>query len=329
MPKIIKKILNIVLPIMLGAGILWWMYRDFDFNRIAHTLRGGMNWWWMIFSLVFGVTAQLFRGLRWKQTLAPIGEHPHTSNCVHAIFLSYAASLVIPRIGEVTRCGVLNRYDGTSFPKAIGTVVTERIIDSLLILFIAAAVMLSQIGVFAKFFRKTGTNLDDILRGFTATGYIVTAICLLVTIVFLYFLLRRFSIKGRLNEIFKEVKEGVLSLHKVENKWLFAAYTLGIWMSYFLHFYITFFCFPFTEQLGLGVALVSFIVGSIAVIVPTPNGLGPWHFAVKTIFLLYGVEAANAETFVLIVHTIQTALIPILGILSMIVLAGRTAKAKA
>lgn len=329
MPKIIKKILNIVLPIMLGAGILWWMYRDFDFNRIAHTLRYGMNWWWMIFSLVFGVTAQLFRGLRWKQTLAPIGEHPRTSNCVHAIFLSYAASLVIPRIGEVTRCGVLNRYDGTSFPKAIGTVVTERIIDSLLILFIAAAVMLSQIGVFAKFFRKTGTNLDDILRGFTATGYIVTAICLLVTIVFLYFLLRRFSIKGRLNEIFKEVKEGVLSLRKVENKWLFAAYTLGIWMSYFLHFYITFFCFPFTEQLGLGVALVSFIVGSIAVIVPTPNGLGPWHFAVKTIFLLYGVEAANAETFVLIVHTIQTALIPILGILSMIVLAGRTAKAKA
>lgn len=274
----------------------------------------------MAFSLVFGVTAQLFRGLRWKQTLEPLGENPRTSTCVHAVFLSYAASLTIPRIGEVTRCGVLTKYDGTSFSKSLGTVVTERIIDSILVLSITAAVFLSQAKVFYNFFEETGTNLTEWAAKFTATGYIVTAVCLVALGILAFMLIRKLAIFARIRETIKGIKEGVMSLKDVKNKTLFTAYTLGIWVSYFLHYYITFFCFDFTCGLGLNVALVSFVVGSIAVIVPTPNGMGPWHFAVKTILVLYGVEVTNAETFVIIVHTIQTALIPLLGIFSLMAL---------
>ena len=324
--KISKKALNILFPIILGGGILWWMYRNFDFNLLRSTLNGGMNWWWMAFSLVFGVTAQLFRGLRWKQTLEPVGENPRTSTCVHAVFLSYAASLIIPRIGEITRCGVLSKYDGTSFSKSLGTVVTERIIDSLLVLLITAIVFLSQAKVFYNFFEETGTNLTEWACKFTATGYIVTALCVVALFLLLFIIMRKLTIFARFRETIKEIKEGVMSLKDVKNKTLFTLYTLGIWGSYFLHYYITFFCFDFTMGLGLNVALVSFIVGSIAVIVPTPNGMGPWHFAVKTILVLYGVQETNAETFVIIVHTIQTALIPLLGVYSLMALTKRVAK---
>jgi len=324
--NIIKKALNILFPIILGGGILWWMYRNFDFNLLRSTLNGGMNWWWMAFSLVFGVTAQLFRGLRWKQTLEPVGENPRTSTCVHAVFLSYAASLIIPRIGEITRCGVLSKYDGTSFSKSLGTVVTERIIDSLLVLLITAIVFLSQAKVFYNFFEETGTNLTEWACKFTATGYIVTALCVVALFLLLFIIMRKLTIFARFRETIKEIKEGVMSLKDVKNKTLLTLYTLGIWGSYFLHYYITFFCFDFTIGLGLNVALVSFIVGSIAVIVPTPNGMGPWHFAVKTILVLYGVQETNAETFVIIVHTIQTALIPLLGVYSLMALTNRVAK---
>ena len=318
--NIIKKAFNIAFPLLLGSGILWWMYRNFDFELLKSTLNGGMNWWWMAFSLIFGVTAQLFRGLRWKQTLEPLEENPRTSTCVHAVFLSYAASLTIPRIGEVTRCGVLTKYDGTSFSKSLGTVVTERIIDSILVLSITAAVFLSQAKVFYNFFEETGTNLTEWAAKFTATGYIVTAMCLVALGILAFMLIRKLAIFARIRETIKGIKEGVMSLKDVKNKTLFTAYTLGIWVSYFLHYYITFYCFDFTCGLGLNVALVSFVVGSIAVIVPTPNGMGPWHFAVKTILVLYGVEVTNAETFVIIVHTIQTALIPLLGIFSLMAL---------
>ena len=321
--KTLKKAINIAIPFVLGGGILWWMYRDTDFHAMEETLLHETDWGWMLFSLVFGVTAQMFRGIRWKQTLEPLDEHPRMMDCIHAVFISYASSLVIPRSGELSRCGVLARYDGTSFMKSLGTVVTERVIDSLLILFITLAVILSQVTIFSSFFDQTGTNVGDILRGFTTTGYIVTAICLVITLGFLWILMKRFTFMEKLKDMVNKVKEGILSLSGVKNKGLFVFYTFAIWGSYFLHYWITFKCFDFTENLSFTVAIVSFIIGSISVIVPTPNGAGPWHFAVKTILILYGLADTDAVTFVLIVHTIQTALVPLLGIFSLVALSFR------
>lgn len=322
--KTLKKAINIAIPFVLGGSILWWMYRNTDFQEIENTVLYKMDWGWMLFSLVFGVTAQLFRGIRWQQTLEPIGEKPRWSDCIHAVFISYASSLIIPRSGEFARCAILTKYDNVSFTKALGTVVTERVIDSLLILVITAAVILSQFPVFNTFFDHTGTNLEQTLREFTTTGYIVTAICFVITIGFIWLILKKFTLMTKLKAIVANIKEGVLSLKDVKNKWLFAFYTIAIWASYFLHYWLTFKCFNFTEELGFTAAIVSFIVGSISVIVPTPNGAGPWHFAVKTILVLYGVASVNAEAFALIVHTIQTALVPLLGIFSIAALSTRT-----
>ena len=316
-----KKTVNIALPILLGGGILYWMYRDFDFSKLAEA-NEQINWWWMLISLIPGITAQVFRGLRWRQTLEPLGERPSTMNCIHAIFISYATSLVIPRSGEVARCGVLTKYDGTSFSKALGTVVTERIIDSALVLFFTLIIFLLSIQTFINFFDQTGVSLTGWLNEFTTTGYIVTAICLVITICFIAFLIKKLTVFTKLKKIITDVKEGIFSLRDVKDKPLFTFYTLAIWASYFLHFYLTFFCFTFTKDLGIMAALIAFAVGSIAVVVPTPNGMGSWHFAVKTILILSGVSlASDAEMFVLIVHAIQTALIPILGVYSMIALA--------
>lgn len=326
--KTLKKAINIALPFVLGGGILWWMYRNTDFQEIENTVLYKMDWGWMLFSLVFGVTAQLFRGIRWRQTLEPIGEKPRLADCIHAVFISYASSLVIPRSGEFARCAILAKYDNTSFTKALGTVVTERAIDSLFILLITAIVFCSQLSIFNTFFDHTGTNLENILMGFTTTGYIVTGICLVITLAFLWLILKKFTFMTKLKAVFSNIKEGILSLRGVQNKWLFSFYTLAIWASYFLHYWITFKCFDFTAELGFTAAIVSFIVGSISVIVPTPNGAGPWHFAVKTILVLYGIANVNAEAFALIVHTIQTALVPVLGIFSLIMLSTRTSTSK-
>jgi hypothetical protein len=319
--KILTNILNILLSLLLGGAILYWMYRGFDFGRIESALLNETNWWWMAFSLVFGVTAQVFRGLRWRQTLEPMMEYPKKMNCIHAVFISYSTSLVVPRSGEVVRCGVLNRYDGTSFAKAVGTVVTERIVDTILLVLMSLIVFLLQIKTFIRFFDETGTSLTGWLQTFTTTGYLVTAGCVIVTALFLWYAIRRLTVFAKLRKIVNDIKTGIFSLSKVQNKPLYVFYTLGIWGSYFLHFYITFFCFEFTSSLSIMTALLAFVVGGFAVIVPTPNGMGSWHFAVKTVLLLCGVEcAADAETYVLIVHAIQTGLLPMLGTFSAICL---------
>ncbi len=312
--KISSVILKILMPLVLGAAILYWMYRGEDWQQIRHVMTDEMDWTWMLLSFPFGILAQMFRGWRWRQTLEPVGEHPRTSTSIHAIFLSYAASLVIPRVGEFTRCGVLKRYDNVSFPKALGTVVTERAIDSLLILGITALVLLLEMSTFGMFFQRTGTNLESILHRFSWAGYFVAAVCVLAIVILLHFLLRKLSIYNKVRATLSGIWQGVISLKDVRNIPLFAVFSVAIWLSYFLHYYLTFFCFDFTADLGIGCALVTFIVGSIAVIVPTPNGAGPWHFAVKTMLILYGVADANALYFVLIVHTVQTMLVIALGI---------------
>ena len=233
---------------------------------------------------------------------------------MNSIFLSYAASLVIPRIGEFARCGVLKRFEGVSFPKSLGTVVTERAIDSLFVAILAGTTIALQANVFDIFFSRTGNNIDRMLYQFTTTGWVVTAICAVAAIILALYLAKRLYIYNKVKKAFEDVMQGVMSLRKVSNIPLFLAYTIGIWASYFLHYYLTFFCFESTAGLGTACAMVTFVVGSIAVVVPTPNGAGPWHFAVKTMLILYGVSANDALFFVLIVHSVQTLLVIMLGI---------------
>ena len=309
-----SNLLKIVMPLTLGGAILYWMYRDFDFQMVRHVMLHEMNWTWMLLSFPFGILAQAMRGWRWKQTLDPIGEHPRHSTAVNAVFLSYAVSLVIPRIGEFTRCGVLKRWEDISFSKALGTVVTERAVDTLIVMFYSGLILLVEMSVFGTFFRKTGTSLDHILSSFSLTGYLVTAICGVAALVLLHLLLKNLSIYNKVKTTLGGIWEGVLSLRGIKNLPLYLFFSVGIWVCYFLHYYLTFFCFDFTEDLGLGCALVSFVVANFAVIVPTPNGAGPWHFAIKTKLILYGVADEQALYFVLIVHSVQTMLVIALGV---------------
>ncbi len=306
--------IKVGLPLILGGAILYWMYRGFDFEQVRHVVTDEMDWTWMILSLPFGVFAQVFRALRWKQTLSPIGEKCRTDNAVYAIFLSYATSLVVPRVGEFVRCGVLKRTDGVSFSKALGTVLTERAVDSLMMLMMTVMAVLLQLPVFSSFFARTGTRLDTLLTTFTSTGYLVTAVCAIAVIVLAVLLVRRLSIFKKVKGVMQNIWQGVSSLRQVKGRALYLFYTFAIWFSYFLHFMLTFYCFEATSHLGVSCAFVSFVVGSIAVIVPTPNGAGPWHFAVKTMLILYGVQSDAALYFVLIVHTVQTLLVALLGI---------------
>ena len=129
-----------------------------------------------------------------------------------------------------------------------------------------------------------------------------------------YYLIKVFGLPRKVRALILGIWKGVLSVGKVANPPLFVSYTILIWVCYLLHFYLTFYCFDFSSHLGLLAGLVMFVGGTFAVIVPTPNGAGPWHFAVITMMMLYGISASDAATFALIVHAIQTLLVIVLGI---------------
>ena len=289
MKKLLKKTLKLILPVVLGGFILFWVYRDFDFTKAGDVLLHGTNWWWMLFSLVFGVFAQVFRGWRWRQTLEPLDAFPKKSDCVNAIFISYAASLVVPRIGEVSRCGVLAKYDNVSFAKSLGTVVTERLVDTLTILLITGITVLLQLPIFVTFLQQTGTKIPSLVHLLTSVWFYIILFCFIGVAILLYYLRKTLFFYERVKGFVLNIWEGIMSLKGVRNIPLFIFYTLAIWACYF-------------------------VGGTFAVIVPTPNGAGPWHFAIISMMMLYGVNVTDAGIFALIVHGIQTFLVVLLGI---------------
>jgi hypothetical protein len=162
-----------------------------------------------------------------------------------------------------------------------------------------------------------------VLGRFSLTGWLVTVACAILALVCLLLLTRRFRILSKTKSVLSDLKNGLLSVRQVESPLLFVLYSFGIWVSYYLHFYLTFFCFDFTAELSPMAALVAFVVGAFAVLVPTPNGAGSWHFAVKTVLVLYGIEQTAGAVFVLIVHTLQTLLVALLGVWSLLALTFR------
>ena len=303
--------LHVFVAFGLGAGIVYWLYKDFDFSGVWKLLKYQTKWIWMFASLLFGVLSHVARGLRWRISLEPMGEFPKRRNCINAIFISYLSNMIIPRVGELSRCMVLSMYDKISFSKSLGSVVAERFVDTICICTLTLITVVMFAPMFGEFFRQTGFNIS-----FSSIKMMLVVSAAIVVLGILAFLIvRKFAIMGKVKSIAKNMWEGFVALKNMKSKsWLYLFYTASIWLCYFLHFYLTFYCFGFTENLGLSAGMVLFIVGSVAVVVPTPNGAGPWHLAVITMMILYGINEADARIFALIVHTIQTFLVILLGI---------------
>ncbi len=315
------------MPIVLGALILYMVYDDFDFSLLWSELMG-MNLWWFAVTVVFGIMSHVVRGWRWRLTLAPLGYNPSAATCVDSVYVAYAANLVLPRVGEVSRCVILERHERVPFAHALGTLVMERMIDTLMVVLITLLAVALQWQVFVEFIGEAGFRLPGGAILSTPHGLVISLLSMVAIVVLLFFFLRKLSIWQKIRSFAARFMEGLLSLKKMKNGWLFVVETVGIWFCYFMQFYLCFFCFGFSSGLSVAAGLLLFVGGSIAVVVPTPNGAGPWHFAIISIMVLYGVSTTDAQVFALIVHSTQTLLVAILGLYGIAALQLRGMKRK-
>ena len=304
MKKIFNYTLKTVLPIILGVLILYVVYKDFKFSQLWSELKE-MNLFWFALSTVFGIMSHVIRGWRWKLSLAPLGYNPSSAVCVNSVYVAYAANLVLPRVGEVSRCVILEKHEHVPFAHALGTLVMERMLDTAMVLLITFVAVVLQWQVFSAFINDTGVEVS---------GIVIALLSVLAIGVLSFFFIRKLSIWKKIKSFITRFMEGVLSVTKMKDGWLFLLETIGIWFCYFMQFYLCFFCFDFSSDLSVAAALLLFVGGSIAVVVPTTNGAGPWHYVIISIMVLYGISETDAGVFALIVHGTQTLLVAVLGI---------------
>ena len=310
----------------MGVLILYMVYDDFDFSQLWSELRN-MNLYWFAVTVFFGIMSHVIRGWRWKLTLAPLGYNPSAATCVDSVYVAYAANLVLPRVGEVSRCVVLERHEHIPFAHSLGTLVMERMLDTLMVLLITAVAVALQWPVFCEFLGETGVQMPGGAMLSSPRGWMIMLMSLLAVVALCYFVLRKLAIWKKFKSFISRFMEGMLSLKRMKNGWLFVLETVGIWFCYFMQFYLSFFCFDFSSDLSLAAGLLLFVGGSIAVVVPTPNGAGPWHYVVINMMLLYGVLPTDAQVFALIVHSTQTLLVAVLGLYGIAALQFRAMRA--
>lgn len=260
--------------------------------------------------------SHFLRAIRWNILLEPIGYKPKVSNTFLSLMVGYLINLVIPRGGEVSRCYNLYKLEKVPVEMSFGTVVVERIIDLLCLLFLIA---LSFILESKKLFEFIDTlPLSGAGSKFATLTYIALG-GLAVAAVLLWVVRSNKKANDYIRRMWSGFKGGLLSLFKLKNKGPFIAYSITIWALYFLMSYSVVRAFPSTSVLGFEAVLSLFAIGAIAMAAPLPGGAGSYHVLVpQGLVFLYAIPRTDAVAFTFIFHGWQTAILIVAGAISLL-----------
>jgi glycosyltransferase 2 family protein len=315
----LRSLLQYVGMIALTALLLWLSLRgltlgegenksDFLWKAWQNSNKGYLG----LMALV-AILSHLLRAERWRMLLVPTGNKVGLTNSFLSLMIGYLVNLAVPRGGEVSRCYNLYKLEKTPVEVSFGTVVVERMVDVVCLLLLIALSFFAEWQKLKKFIDSLNFSSGE---GFSISPWMVVVVIGGVIFVAAIFFLRK---NKKLLKIIEGFKEGLLAIFKMQNKGLFIAYSLGIWLLYFLMSYLVIKAFPETEDLGFSAVLTLFAVGSIAMAAPLPGGAGSYHTLVPlALVMLYNLPQADAVAFVFIFHGWQTILMILMGVLSLI-----------
>ncbi len=271
---------------------------------------------------IVSVLSHISRSLRWRMLLNSDGSKVSFINTFLAVLNGYFANLAIPRLGEVTRCAIISKYEKQNFSKVLGTMVTERLTDIIVLLIMTILTIGLQTSQIAEFINNN-PNLGANIEKLTSLPMLISFGILGISgIFFLIFLLKgkfdNIKILKKLSDFIKNFFNGIISIKNIKNPIKFIFHSFFIWSMYFITLYIFFFAYEGFSDLGILAALFVFIAGSFGMVAPAPNGVGAYHFMTIQALLIYGVAEEKAATFALIVHGVQTLILVVAGFISFI-----------
>ena len=313
--KVSKKIAKTLFPLVLGVAVLWLLYKDTDLAELWCITKTA-NFTIIAYSLLFGLGGNIFRALRWELTIQSVGYYPKRMSLIYAVMGNYAVNFVLPRAGEVWRCGVVTKYDKVPFSTTFGTLIVDRFFDVVAMGFIMLLCLLLDFRFFFAYFQTNPTVGQSVISTFSSFWFYAIIILFFMLLYIVFRFLPNFFLIKKIKLFYGGMKRDILTVWKMNQKGLFILYTFLCWFGYYLYFYLCFYAFGFTEHLGPVAGLIVFAMSSLGVAAPTQGGIGAWHFMVITSLLVYGVTWEQGSAFAGAVFTIQSAWLILTGILS-------------
>lgn len=308
-----------MISLLIAAGLLWYVFKDFDLTTLFNKLRE-VDYRWVALAIVVFLMSHTLRAYRWNIMLYPLGfRHLTTFRTLLAVMVGYFANLIIPRMGEVSRCGMLKKTDDIPITTSLGTVVAERLVDLFCLFTAMLLLFILEFGRLNEFILSfLGEKLSAIQQN---VGVIYILIGVAVVLILLFFMLRNVIKKSlaqnklmiKLRNLGREVLKGLTSISRIENKAGFWVSTLAIWLCYYMMSYVVFFALPETSSLGWRAGLAVLVMGSLGMAAPVQGGFGTFHALVSGVLLLYGVAEQEGVLFATLIHSMQTISFIIFG----------------
>ena len=308
--KSFKKALQLIIPIALGLFLVWYSYNATtpeDRKTIVKYVSEA-DLFWVGLSISIGILSHISRAIRWNYLLQPLGYAPKLRNNLLIVLIAYFANLGIPRSGEFLRATALTTYENVPFEKGFGTIVTERVVDLIMLLLVIAVALVLQTDIILSFLNENGI------------GLIGSAVILAVAILGLLIAIRvikksnaplALKIKGFLNGLW----DGVSSISKMEHKWRFVAHTFLIWACYIGMFWVIKYTVAETIRLSFSQLLVAFIAGAFAM-TATNGGIGAFPIAVTAALSLFDITEVSGKAYGWIMWIAQTLMVVVFGAIS-------------
>ena len=325
--KNIFSVLKILFFLAIGVFFIWIFLRKLTPVQKQEIWQsfGYANYYWVALSIVIGILSHVVRAIRWKSLIEPMGYTPGNVNTFLAVMIGYLANMALPRLGEVTRCGVLNKYEKIPMNKSIGTVIVERSIDMLvfiILFFVNLFLFFNKLGRYVE--EKVYGPLSEKLNISEETSLLLWLLLAAFIILIGVFIIFRHKISHL--KIYQKAREllvgfwhGLGAFTKIKNPITFIFQSLLIWVLYFLMVYVCFFSLPETSHLGVGAGLSVLIFGSIGIMI-VQGGIGIYPAIVAETLVLYQIANTTGYAIGWITWSAQTLMIVIAGTASLILL---------
>ncbi len=311
----LRTILQYVVPPIITVGLCVFLYRGMDWGEVMDGLRS-CNFLLLSLFLACNVGAMIARALRWRLQLRAMGLSPTFGEMMRSIFGTYAVNLIFPRLGEIWRCTYISKATNSPFSSVFGSMIADRLADTLVILLMSILTFLFAAPAMAEFAAES----DLIAR---ATAVLSSPwVLLFIFLIFVFFVLCIFS-PGRLFErirgFVRNMWQGFTALFNMRGQGLWLLLTALLWLGYAAGMFFSLYSYPPTAELmhthGFLCGLIAFVFGSLAMAIPSNGGIGPWQASVMLALCgIYGMDPTPALTFATINVAFSTLLTIALGL---------------
>lgn len=320
--KKVSNAISYMVFLFLGILLLWLCFRKIDFSEVVGYIKTA-KYSWMLLSLACLAISLFFRALRWNILIEALGYKTRVSTTYESVLIAYFANTVFPRLGEVTRCGTLTKKENIPFDKSFGTVISERVLDLVILFAMAILVILFQWNLLGSLITSWLNPLIAKLKANAVLGIVIVVImiALFVAIVFIFkkkrHLISQNKLYQKIASLWNGFLDGMKSIFTMEKKGLFIIYTLLIWGFYVVMTWLPFYMLPETSHLGLTEAVTLLGLATLGVVAPVPGGMGVYHFiGILLLNGFYGISESAAVSFVTINHTTQMIFYLVTGVIS-------------